>query len=254
MRQLIVISLVVTCLFVSSCSKESIRHNALKYESTTEINGVIEYYSRCYYHLPDNLNQIIDFLSAWKKQSPDSYPYDILPGKEDLLLSLKNSVCRVASYPDSIFLFFPTQKLGCCIYGHPAYWLDNPEKYPPCRPDYLENFMVTAYDKAGNYIFNIDYHRLWSIISDYWTSIGYSFNPQQRIVLYYYSVRSGTFSVLSPNTPNQSPESNTSNFLNYNIEAGLKSLLTMFIRENKNIESMIIPIIPSPTTITSATK
>lgn len=156
-----IISWFILCSFIfvgASCSqKAAIREKAIRYESETELNGLIEYYSRCYYKLPNNISQLIYFLEKWEEHAPESY-WSHITSDPDMRNLLKKDNPLISSYGDSLFIYLKKQRLGCCVYGHPYYWIEHADAYPYYRPDYWENFRVAAFDEQDNYLFDFPYY------------------------------------------------------------------------------------------------
>ncbi len=142
MKQIEII-LVFTVLSIS-CGREYTYRQAIRYRSESEVDMVIEYFSRCYYRLPQDIKELEDFIdkSEWREDAEfREKPF-------------------FASFRDSVFLYFRKQKIGSCVYGHPIYWLQHPNDYPVDRLDYFENFKISGFDKNGKYVFNCDYDSL----------------------------------------------------------------------------------------------
>ena len=148
------ILIAVFSVFVVSCSLQDtiVCDNARKNRIHTQLDNIIEYYSACHYRMPDDINEICGFMNNLIEYDPEGYSYV----REWIDVISKNH-CRMVSYTDSVFLYFPEQKAGCCVYGTPYYWLKYPEKYPMDRWDYNSNFQISAFDADGRYIFNLDY-------------------------------------------------------------------------------------------------
>lgn len=142
MRRIIIIILMVS--LSSSCGDDYVYRQAITHQSVSEIDMVVEYFSICYYRLPKNFKELKEFIDAseWK---------DFIEIRDRPLF---------ASYQDSVFLYFRQSQLGCCLYGHPLYWLQHPDEYPSDRLDFFENFQVSGFDKKGKYIFCRDYELL----------------------------------------------------------------------------------------------
>lgn len=142
-------SIVLLVCCCSSCSV-STRDNAKKYETYSQLNSIVEYFAKCYYRLPESKKEIHDFILYWKASDPQSYCYD-----NELIKTFSDKKTQTEIYSDSLFIYLPKDKLGCCIYGSPEYWLMNPDKYPAERMDYNEQFGISAFDKNSKYIFGL---------------------------------------------------------------------------------------------------
>ncbi len=70
----------------------------------------------------------------------------------------------MTAFEDSVFIYFPSQKTGCCVIGHPIYWLEHPELYPIERTDYWWHFNTAAYRKDGTYCFDYNYCKIDTLI------------------------------------------------------------------------------------------
>lgn len=150
----------IICLFVlltSSCShfNYEVIKKSRKYETMTQLNNIIEHYSRCYYSLPSNKQSLIDFLDKWRIE--DSSTFCI---QREIYTALKKEYFLMAAFEDSVFLYFPSRRIGTCVIGHPLYWIENPDLYPTERLDYWWNFQIAAYRKDGSYCFTFDYSSL----------------------------------------------------------------------------------------------
>lgn len=135
----------------------NVREMAIQNNVYSTVNGIIEYYSECNYRLPEDFDQVLDFLAEWKKHDPESYLYDSFYPKEKSFIDfLKNNYPKCEFHADSVFLYFPSWNLGTCVYGHPFYWLEHPERFPEERHDYFDNFRPAIFDYKGNFIFRFD--------------------------------------------------------------------------------------------------
>ena len=152
-------SLILAVLAIPfSCARQyNVRELAIKTETYTEMNAVIEFYSVCNYRLPENSDQLLDFLAEWKIQDPDSYLYDsFYPTEKSFIDLIKNNNLQWEFYTDSVFVYSSSLNLGTCVYGHPFYWLEHPERFPEERHDYFDNFRPAIFDYKGNFIFRFD--------------------------------------------------------------------------------------------------
>ena len=135
----------------------NVREMAIQNNVYSTVNGIIEYYSECNYRLPEDFDQVLDFLAEWKKHDPESYLYDsFYPKEKSFIEFLKNNYPKCEFHADSVFLYFPSWNLGTCVYGHPFYWLEHPERFPEERHDYFDNFRPSIFDHQGKFIFNFD--------------------------------------------------------------------------------------------------
>ena len=155
--------LVIIAYGLISTACDTVRQAAIKYEYDSELNGIIEYYSQCYYSLPKDKKDILSFLSSWKSSSPDSYCYDLCG--DDMISHIQKDRIRISSYEDSIFLFIPKKKAGCCVYGTPGYWLDHPELYGKSKASYEMYFRSSTFDVSGDYLFDYDTNGLEEMIN-----------------------------------------------------------------------------------------
>lgn len=152
-------SLILAVLAIPfSCTRQyNVRELAIKTETYTEMNSVIEFYSVCNYRLPENSDQLLDFLAEWKIQDPDSYLYDsFYPTEKSFIDLIKKNNLQWEFYTDSVFAYSSFLNLGTCVYGHPFYWLEHPERFPEERHDYFDNFRPSIFDHQGKFIFNFD--------------------------------------------------------------------------------------------------
>ncbi|MBO4570935.1 MAG: hypothetical protein J5699_03290 [Bacteroidales bacterium] len=153
---------VLVMLLGGCCSnKESIRQKAKKHECSSELNSIVDFYSRCNYALPSSISDITDFLNEWKKQDSTSYDYFDDSGN-DYVDILKKNRLRFAYYGDSIFIYSPRKRVGCCVYGHPLFWINNPESYLEHKLIYEPSPAV--FNSKGQYIFNFQYAQLARLI------------------------------------------------------------------------------------------
>ena len=144
-------------ILVSCGHNLNVREMAIQNNVYSTVNGIIEYYSECNYRLPEDFDQVLDFLAEWKKHDPESYFYDsFYPKEKSFIEFLKNNYPKCEFYADSVFLYFPSWNLGTCVYGHPFYWLEHPERFPEERHDYFDNFRPSIFDHQGKFIFNFD--------------------------------------------------------------------------------------------------
>lgn len=142
MRRIGIIGLLATVLI--SCGSDYVHRQAIMHQSVSEIDMATEYFSICYYRLPKDFKELNEFIdeSEWK----------------ELIEIRDRPLC--AFYQDSVFLYFRRCRLGCCIYGHPVYWLQHPDEYPSDRIDYFENFRISGFDSNGRFVFSRDYELL----------------------------------------------------------------------------------------------
>lgn len=145
-------AIILLLVFLICSCKEITRKNALQNERETELNGIIEYFARCNYCLPQNINEILSFINEWKKKAPQEYPYS-----DNITDPLYTRRIQFANYRDSVFLYDKQDKLGCSVKGTPYYWLKHPDTYPIERMDFSEIFRVSAFSKNNEFIFEIDY-------------------------------------------------------------------------------------------------
>lgn len=143
--------LIIIFLCICPAIRRDIRQDALENELYSELNSIVEYYSRCYYRLPEKIKDIRVFLNEWEKQAPESFP----AGYRGVAESLGDRV-EMAAFADSVFLYNRKNKTGCAVYGHPLYWYKHKERYPSERLDYSNQFQSCAYDRRGKYLFNWD--------------------------------------------------------------------------------------------------
>ena len=137
---------------LSCTGSSSVRELAIKNEVFfTPVNNIIELYSSYHYELPENYNQIIEFLKEWKKQDPDSFWLDYdNTDNTDKIEEMRALAPQGEFYRDSIFLYYQQLNTGVCVYGHPYYWLEHPERFPEDRMDYDSFFRPSAFDSDGN--------------------------------------------------------------------------------------------------------
>ena len=100
--RLIVLAIIMS-ISTPLLKKDDIRALSKRYESYTQINGIIEFYASCYYKLPENLKQIYSFLDDWKKNAPESYLFDKYG--TDIIEGLRNDLTYSVFSPDSVFVF-----------------------------------------------------------------------------------------------------------------------------------------------------
>lgn len=176
--------LIVCQLSFFSCGSnaDAIRENAIKYESLTALNGIIELYSECYYKMPETVDNITSFIDEWRQNDSASYLYS-RKESADIAEALSSHSIDAVFYDDSVFLFDRKNKLGCCVYGTPKYWLEHPERWPSERNDYWYQFKTAAFDREGEYIFNLDYER----INEDLVTVG---DPYRRICMTSYYTQS----------------------------------------------------------------
>lgn len=99
-------SLILAVLAIPfSCTRQyNVRELAIKTETYTEMNSVIEFYSVCNYRLPENSDQLLDFLAEWKIQDPDSYLYDSFYPTEKSFIDLIKKIISNGSFILILFL------------------------------------------------------------------------------------------------------------------------------------------------------
>lgn len=78
------------------------------------------------------------------------------PTEKSFIDLIKNNNLQWEFYTDSVFVYSSSLNLGTCVYGHPFYWLEHPERYPEERVDYFDNFRPSIFDHQGKFIFNFD--------------------------------------------------------------------------------------------------
>lgn len=157
MRTKIILLTYLFVLLTGSCSPDiyNIVKKSRQHETITQLNSIIEHYSRCYYCLPSNKQSIIDFLDNWRIE--DSSTFCV---QKELYTALMEEKFLMAAFKDSVFLYFPSRRTGTCVIGHPLYWIEHPDLYPTERLDYWWNFRTAAYRKDGSYCYTFDYYAL----------------------------------------------------------------------------------------------
>lgn len=163
------VTLVIIAFLIFSCSDDNVRKMAVEYNVESPIKWLVVYYSRCYYRLPENQNDLVQFINDCQ-ESGYGHPSDM-----EIIQLLEHNKIKMSSYlPDSLFLYCKSGKCGACIYGHPLYWLRNIEKWPKDKNNYLEQFLPAIFNIDGKYIFETDYQeyrkryeQLWHICQVY---------------------------------------------------------------------------------------
>lgn len=150
-------------IFIVSCScyEDIVCNKARKYRIYTGFDNIIEHYSACNYRMPTDMDEICDFMNNLIEKDPVGYGY--VKEFSDYISEHRH---LMVSYTDSVFIYFPGEKIGCCTYGSPYYWIEHPEKYPEDRLDYNTNFQISAFDKEGHYIYDLDYSGMTESIDD----------------------------------------------------------------------------------------
>lgn len=177
----------ITTLFLcASCcvANQNIRELAIQNKSETFFNNIIEYYSRCYYRLPYNKEELIDFLNHWQKADSESFwVKDFCDEKNmNIIDYLKNGKIAWERYDDSLFCYIAETNSGCCMYGHPYYWIKHPELYPTERLDYWKNFNTAAYLSNGEFDFDFSSNQIDSEVDA--LKNRYRFSLKAEIVCY----------------------------------------------------------------------
>lgn len=214
--------LFLAALFLVSCSskmtdKERIRQMAVENDCISFLSNAVRGYYLAYYSLPKDFESLLSYLERFKALDTDfKYFEEMNDMSLDQLLSLK---IGFVYYTDSLFLYTetPYNKIGCCIYGHPFYWLAHPEKYNYL--DYYDLFEPSAYRINGDYLFWVEFDywtlsaQVDSVYSHYPDIVsydGYFFNgltetPQKRKVPYIsivsYNPSSDSLEILTPILP-----------------------------------------------------
>lgn len=162
MKHLPIVSLVSVMITISCSPQINIREAAIVSERHTTLNSCIEFYSRCYHKLPTTLQDISKFLDEWEMEDPEScYPPDHL---DEMLNYIESTGLLIESHTDSLFIFDKKNNIGCCVYGTPEYWIQNPQNYPSEKMDYWDIFRTSAFDMTGRYIFRANYSEIDSAI------------------------------------------------------------------------------------------
>ncbi len=138
------------------------RQKAVDNECYSFLNFITNYYCNAYYSLPRDKESLLHFTERWRTKDSCFAMYE---ESYDMCFSdLMSLKVEFAYYTDSVFLYTetPYNKIGCCVYGHPFYWLEHPERYDPYRSDYYYQFRPSAYSKDGEYLFEeeFDYQQL----------------------------------------------------------------------------------------------
>lgn len=159
--------LVIFLVLLTACTSqpnEIIRQKAIDNEQYSFLNKIVEYYSRAYYALPPSKKDLYSFVIEWRSIGSSSAIFERYHG--DVFDALLFDRIEFAYFIDSVFIYAPTLALGCRVIGSPFYWLENPDKYDPYKPDFNEWFQPAAYDKEGNYLFEeeFDYRQITSAI------------------------------------------------------------------------------------------
>lgn len=165
MKHIYITVIYCVLLLLLSCCNDNIMDRAREFEAHTELNGIIRFYTRCYYEMPQQKSDIIHFLELYKSFDSSSFGsmYDIYSENRDFIGFLKKENMMVSAFKDSIFIFFPDFNLGCIEYGTPYYYLLYPERY--AFMDYDEIFSSSAFRKNGDFYFDFNYKLLDSVIN-----------------------------------------------------------------------------------------
>lgn len=146
--------LIIAIISAASCtiSSNTVCEKARKYSAETEINNIVEYFTVCQYRTPADFDELCDFVNEWKRNDSDGFSYN-----DEIIQSFFAGRQMMASFKDSVLIFFPKRKIGCCVYGTPFYWLEHPDRYPAERMDYNSYFEPSAFNDDNEYLFQIDY-------------------------------------------------------------------------------------------------
>lgn len=120
------------------------------------LNSVIKRYSFEYYTLPDNMNQVIQYLEQLKQVSPDTYYYSKPYLVADLVEILKRNKYKYVYLKDSVFVYDVKNRDGYVVRGNPYYWLEHPDGYPEDLHDYWSYFNSACFDEMGNHMYEFD--------------------------------------------------------------------------------------------------
>ena len=186
-REIILLFIILT---VISCRENdrAIREKAILYNTHSFLNNLVEFYTECNYVMPTSIKDLIGFVQDWNESSSGDYLSGTLIRGEEIVRSLRSDF-SMASYADSVFLYSKKLRIGCCVYGSPNYWLNNPQKYPSERKDYKYMFRTSFFSSEGRYLFDERATSLDSLLKEHFQgstryvvdSIG---NPVYVIVRY----------------------------------------------------------------------
>lgn len=146
----------IVLLILSSCSLsvEKIHQKAVKHEMLSPLNNLVENYYCNYYHLPQSKEELIQHIEAFREHYGEEGIIMTSFDGLDLLEFIKDNNVMMAAYPDSVFIYASKGKIGCCVRGHPLYYLKHPEKYGYL--DYDNLFHPTAYNADGKVLFEVE--------------------------------------------------------------------------------------------------
>lgn len=179
------IILFLTIISTASCTifSNSTCEKARKYRVETEIDDIVEYFTICQYRAPDDFAEIRDFVNDWKRNDPEGFCFS-----EDLIKFISTERHLMVSFKDSVFIFFPKRKIGCCVYGTPYYWFEHPDRYPAERMDYNSYFMPSALNDNDEYLFTIDYSKFEKSVEEFKSNYNYELiikKPNCKFDFYY---------------------------------------------------------------------
>lgn len=159
-RKLITVFTIISAVTICSCtSSDRVRKLAKEHSCESFVKSITELYV-CYYHsMPESIEDITGFIDDWRTADPHSYCFP-----EDYSTQLKKEPSLFAAYKDSVFIYFPKSRLGCCGICTPEFWIDHPEQYPEYRRDYFSHFRPSAFLSYGKLDFNFDYDNLNEIL------------------------------------------------------------------------------------------
>lgn len=243
-----------SCAIFSNATCEKAR----KYRVETEIDNIVEYFTICQYRTPDNFDEIRDFVDDWKRNDSEGFCFG-----DDLIKFISKERQSMVSFKDSVFIFFPKRKIGCCVYGTPYYWFEYPDRYPEERMDYNYNFKTSAFDDNNDYMFAIDYPAFEESVKEIKSIYKYELlakRPDCKFDFYYpiraiitLDLRGGgsTVRYQDTTTANIRPISDKQNIGKYNgdIQADTKQyirdvteLAKTFFGKDEGVNKVIIPV------------
>lgn len=200
------ISIVVIILIsICSCySYKQIRDNAKRYESQTLLNNVIEYYSICHYCLPQTPDDLISFLNNWQLYDENGYALYQNDSLKDIKKLFRNNSLKFAKSCDTVYLFSPSEKIGCVAFGSPLYWLKFPENYPFSKSSFHNMFQPAAFSNKDQYVIQYDfssYNALEEKVYEGFLNSIMCYTPEGYVpffVVFRYNKKNGKCEIISP--------------------------------------------------------
>ncbi len=154
---LIICSVCISC--VNTDNKETVRRRARQNECYSFLNQIVRRYVHANYKMPDNLEDLLTFVSEWEKTDVDFWIYEADAGIK-YRDALKHKSLEFAFYQDSVFFYMeaPAGKIGCCEIGTPHFWLEHPDIYQRNhRGSLMDGLLPSAFYDNGKYLFETDF-------------------------------------------------------------------------------------------------